>query len=415
MSTLNLRNAPLRVNKRLLQFNDLPFTMGEITNQSYTSTFKGETQSYTNNAHGGYFPTLGEFGKLQTSEFSATVAISFKKVDCENKMQYARYIKRQLAKSGRLWAVQNGNEIIYTNARVTSINEDVDDVIATDVLNLSITFELIDGYWIIPSTTRTFLCEYCPPKFQDFDPYYCYDVNDLVGKCDETGAAKCFPCLVNLYKPVEVETCDHKALCYFTKRELSDMLGASCPNQYFITYSCDIEKDKFCYDASWGAKFRLYPGDPNNNNVTRISFCSKTDLPTDFVRIRLSGNWANPNMQRIVIRKLKPEALQDDNFSDHDNKLMDDKYLDDSLTIGNDDYMFYPGESVVTVGYGIKTYYSYDMKNPDNDIIDIPAPKTNRTNTPFFKIDPGINVFEISGNIYGDDAFAYFQPIEITY
>lgn len=389
--------------------------MGEITNQSYTSTFKGEAQPYTNNAHGGYYPTLGEFGKLQSSEFSATVAISFKKIDCENKLQYARYIKRQLAKSGRLWAVQNGNEIIYANARVTSINENVDNVVATDVLNLSINFELIDGYWIIPSTTRTFLCDYCPPKFQDFDPYYCYDVNDLVGKCDETGTSRCFPCLANLYKPVEVERCDGKALCYYTKKELFEMLGASCPNQYFITYSCELERAKFCFDASWGAKFRLYPNDPNNYNVTRISFCSKTDLPTEFVRIRLSGTWNNPNMHKIVIRKLKPSALQDENFSERDNKFMDDKYLEDSLSIGNDNYMFDVGKAVVTTGYGIKTYYSYNMTNPDSEVYDIPAPKTTRTNTPFFKIDPGINVFEISGNIYGDDAFAYFQPLELTF
>lgn len=411
-STLSERNAPLRAQKRLLQFNDLPFFMGEISDQTYTATFKGETQAYTNAAHGGYFPTLGEFGKLETSEFSATVQISFKEIDCEDKLHYARFIKRQLAKSGKLWAVQSGNEIIYANARVTSINEDVESIIDTDVLSMGLTFELIDGYWVIASTTRTFLCDYCPAKFQNIDPYYCYDVTELVGQCDETGTSRCFPCLTNLFHPVEVETCDAKPLCNYTHVELASMLGARCPNQYYIQYSCELEEDYFCYDVSWGKKYRLYAGNVNNQNVTRVNFCSKTDLPTDFVRIRLSGNWTNG---KIIIRHLKPTVLSDPNYADHGATFMDDKYLIDQVVIGNSSQPFNVGQGVVTLGYGIKAYYSYNDKHPDQTIIEIPASQISRTNAPYFQLNPGINVFEIMGNNYGEDAFAYFQPIELTF
>lgn len=411
-STLSERNAPLRAHKRLLQFNDLPFVMGEISNQTYTATFKGETQAYTNAAHGGFFPTFGEFGKLETSEFSATVQISFKDIDCENKTHYARFIKRQLARSGRLWAVQSGNEIIYANARVTSINEEVESVTDTDVLALNITFELIDGYWIIAPTTRTFLCDYCPTKFQSIDPYYCWEIPELAQQCDETGTSRCYPCLASLFHPIEVTSCDAKPLCSYKYSDLATMLGAKCPNQYYIQYSCELEANYFCFDVSWGNKNRLYSNNVNNQNVTRINFCSRTDLPTDFVRVRLAGNWTNG---KITIRHLKPSVLHDPNYSDHSDSFMDDKYLIDQVVIGTASQPFNVGQAVVTVGYGIRAYYSYNDKHPDETIIEIPASQIQRTNAPFFQLAPGVNVFEISGNNYNEDAFAYFNPIEITF
>ena len=411
-NTRTERTAPIRAQKRLLQFNDLPFIMGDITEQSYSSSFKGETQSYTNAAHGGFFPTFGEFGKLETSEFTASVEISFKDISCEDKLHYARFVKRQLAKSGRLWAVQGGNEIIYTNARVTSITEEVDTVSETDVLGMSITFELIDGYWVIAHTTRTFLCDYCAARFKDYDPYYCWDVTELTGQCDNTGTSRCFPCLESLFKPIDVKTCDPKPLCNYKATEVMAMFGSRCPNQYYIQYSCDLENDYFCFDVPFGRKFRLYANNPNGTNVTRINFCSRTDLPTDMLKIRLTSEWTNG---RIVVRQLDPSVLNDPNFSDHGDSLMDDKYLIDQVVIGNSDAPFNVGDAAVTLGYGVKAYYSYDKKKPDEDVIDIPSSQLDYTNAPFFQLTPGMNVFEISGNKYNEDGFIYFSPIEITY
>ena len=418
-------NTPLRVQKRLLQFNQLVFSFGWITDTSYTASFKGETQSFTNATHGGYFPTFGEFGKLNVTEFSATVAFNFKDVECEDREQYARYIKRQLAKAGKLWATQNGGEVIWTNARVLSINEVVDAQAETDMLRVNLTFEIIDGYWRIAKTTRTFLCEdFCVARFRDFDPYYCVDYEEMAGQCDETGASKCYPCLQNLFKapiiigcydkdtPKNAEnTIHYHPLCHYKKTELREMFSASCPNNHFIDYSCEAEEDYFCYDAAWGKKFRLRADNKNNQNVTRIMFCSHTDLPTTSVRIRLSGEWSNNS---INVRQLDPNYMQEyEQLKPYE--MADDSRVVDSIKIGTPTEPFNVGDAVVTVGFGANAYYSYEMRKPDTKIVEISPSQIERSNTPVFEMQPGMNVFEITGNQYNQDAFIYIESIDITY
>ena len=130
----NSNKNSLRVHKRLLQYNQLPFAFGEINNPSYSIAFKGEIQAYTNAAHGGYYPSLNDWGKLETSTFSADISLDFKDVECDEKVRYFRFIKRQFSKSGKLFATQGGNEIIWTNVRAATINEVVDEPHARDIL-----------------------------------------------------------------------------------------------------------------------------------------------------------------------------------------------------------------------------------------------------------------------------------------
>lgn len=422
---MSKQKTQLRITKRLLQFNQLVFAFGWITNPAYTVSFKGETQPYTNATHGGYFPTFGEFGKLDVTEFSADISFDFKEIECEDREQYARYIKRQLAVAGKLWAVQNGSELIWTNARVVSINEIVQVPQETDMLRLSVTFELVDGVWTLAKRTRTFLCaNFCPARFKDFDPYFCEDLDDLLGQCGKDGASRCYPCLQNLYKPPVVVGCydpdtpskyegtiKYHPLCWYKKEDLNTMFSAQCPNNHYIDYSCDAERDWFCYDASWGKKYRLRSDDKNGDNVTRIHFCSRTDLPTQRVKIRLSGNWTN---NQIVVRQLDPKYAQ--LYEDMSaNDYADDKYVIDSLQIGTTKNPFNVGDAIVTHGYGVNAYYSYDLKNPDTNIVEIAPSQLKRSNTPVFEVQPGLNVFEISGNVYNSDAFIYIETIDLTY
>ena len=388
-------NNPIRVYKRLIQFNSLPFSFGELDEQSYTSTFKGETQSYTNNAHGGYFPTLGEFGKLNTSEITATVSLSLKNIGCEEKIRFLRFVKRQLAKSGKLWATQNGVEIIWANARCTSINEVLTFPGETDSLKLGLTFELIDGYWVLASRTRTWLCEYCPERFEDFDPYYCWDINDLAGVCDPNGLSKCYPCLNNLYEPIKFDGCDWKPLCNYPLKQryhmsdgtmipsLTEIYGSRCPNNYAIDYNCEREKEYFCFDAPWGSKFRLKADE--NRNETIIQFCSRTDIPSDFLRIRLLGVFDNPY---ITVN-------------------------DDTVWVGSTNNPVHV-DGLLTVGYGTRVYMTNDRRDPERNTVNIES-KTDRTNTPMFQLQPGMNTIRIGGNKRKSDAFAYIDPVEITY
>lgn len=373
----------LRVQKRLLQFNDITFAFGEISSSSYAATFKGDVQNYTNAAHGGYYPSMGDFQKLETTGFEADLAFDFSGIACDEKVRYARYIKRQLAKSGKLFATQYGSQLIWTNARVVSINELLDTPTERDMLRLSVSFELIDGYWRLCSRTRAFLCEYCPENFQDFDPYYCFDTTDLLGQCDETGSSKCIPCEFNLYDPPEFEGCTGKPMCNYSAKELESMFGNNCANRWHIDYSCEKEADFFCFDVPWGHKYRL-PSDSNYNEHEFV-FCSRTDLPTEFVRIRLSGVFNNPWVE----------------------------VNGDKVWVKPDTPML-PINGVITFGFGPEIYRTDNVRDGETNAQDV-TNRFLRTNTPFFQLNPGPNTIKVGGNMYHKDSYIYIEPVEITF
>lgn len=400
-----MSNRPVRVQKRLLQFNQLPFAFGEITDPSYSIAFKGASESYTNNAHGSYFPTIGESAKLEASTFEATFSLDFRKIPCEEKVRYARFVKRELAKSGKLWAVQNAVELIWANARVISIIESISDPNARDIFTLKVQFEIIDGYWTMAKRTRTFLCDYCATRFEDFDADFCEDAYDYYGVCDTTGKSSCLPCDINLTSAPKYEGCEWKPLCYFplyTQRNtrdangnaiiippIYDFFGVNCANQKYIRYDCELEKQWFCYYAPWGRKFSLDSSKPTNKTI--FDFCGRTDLPTEMVRIRLQGQFVNPTV----------------------------KINGDEIRVGTTDNPVNIN-GIMTAGFGPEVYASLDDKDPLKGVdfeqgIGVLTNNTYRSNTPMFQIMPGTNHIEVTGNVFGSDAYLYVEPIDITW
>ena len=371
-------NKSLKVYKRLLQFNNLPIPFGEIQEQTYTASFKGTSTPYTNHQHGNYYGHLGEYGVLNAAQFDATLSFDFKKIACGDKPRYARFIKRQLARSGKLWAVQNGGEIIWANARVLSVNESIASV-GEDKITLSVTFELIDGYWVYAWKTRTFLAQYCPSRFINFDNEYCWSYEDA--RCDITGKDRCLPCFtVEPEVPVDAE---YKPLCSWSRTEITNLLGARCPQQFHIRYDCGLEKNFFCYDAGWGDKYRLKNRDAVNE--TTISFCSMTDLPSTAVQIRLRGVFVNP-----------------------------------TITVNNDTVTLkgtYDKNTMIVAGFGvgIGLYQRKAGTVGEWNYVRSIIPDAKVTNIPYFEIVPGKNTVKITGNQLDKKSFVYIKPLEITF
>lgn len=392
-------NRPVRLNKRLLQFNQLPFAFGEISDPNYTIATKGESQTYTNNTHGAYYPTLGESQKLEATTFRATIAFDFRKIGCEEKVRYARFIKRQLLVSGKLWAVQNAVELLWTNARVTDISENEDSAVTRDIYRIDVTFELMDGYWRMAKNTRTFLCEYCPSRYQEFDPDYCEDMYDYNGVCEQDN---CLPCPINL-ETVPIEDPDKwKPLCYYplyTPRKTTardpnnpsisrkvivparyDMFGVSCTNQWYIDYSCEREAEYFCGEEAWGRKFFIPT--PNLVNSHTFSYCSRTDLPTEQVKIRLVGKFTNPK-----------------------------------ITINGDSVQLMTNvDAFAAIGYGPKAYVSYKGRDDDPSVRRyLSANEIIRTNTPAFQLNAGKNCVTVEGADYASSCAVYIDSVDITW
>ena len=375
----NGKKPSLRIQKRLLQFNALPIAYGEIVSQTYTASFKGETTEYTA-LHGGYYPSLGSWGKLETSQFDAEIELSFDGVGCGTEMiRYLRFIKRELAKSGKLWAVQGGNEVIWANARVISINESL-PIASQNKIQMSITFEIIDGFWVLASRTRTWLAQYTAADFVDFDENYCFALSDISGKCQPNGNT-CLPCDKVEQPKNYPETVGYMPLCHYTFDELNEMFSSACPKQWAIKYSCEMESEYFCYDEAWGEKKRLKRKNAGYENTTTFQFCSRTDIPTELNKITLVGSFSNPTVT-INGRTVAIEGTFDN--------------------------------QAITIGQGLEIYVSDDIMDPygkTTSIID----QATFTDAPYFEINPGLNDITVSGNEYNKNSFIYIQPVEITF
>lgn len=376
---MSISKPNIRLQKRLLQFNNLVFSYADIVSSNYTSSFKGESVPYTNALHGSYFPNFGAWGKLYASEFESEVTIDFSDLGCDNDyVRYLRFIKRELARSGKLWAIQGGSEIIWANARVLSINESITPG-DTDVLRLTIQFELIDGFWILASSTRTCITKTCAKDFVDFDENYCYSLQDLTGACSSNGNS-CLPCNKIATDPYP-NNLDCTPLCKYAKDDLTKMFSRGCPSSYAFRYDCDMEKSSFCYDAAWGEKKRLNKTGLNYNNSTTWQFCSRTDIPTELVRITLVGSFERPT---ITVNGR-------------------------SVTInGSFD------NQAITVGEGLEIYLSSNIKNPYASTTSL-INQATFSGVPYFTMNPGINTITVSGNEYQKNSFAYVKPIELTY
>ena len=369
----------IRLQKRLLQFNNLVFAFADISAISYTSSFKGESTPYTNALHGSYFPNFGAWGKLNTSEFEAEVVIDFSDLGCEaDYVRYLRFIKRELARSGKLWAVQGGSEIVWANARVLSINEAITPG-DTDILHLNIQFELIDGFWVLASATRTCITEYCASDFVDFDENYCYSLQDLTGSCSSNGN-NCLPCNKIATEPYPNKL-PCQPLCKFSKDELTKMFSRTCPGNYAFRYDCAMEAEMFCYDVAWGEKKRLNKTGMNYSNSTTFDFCSRTDIPTELVRVTLVGSFENPtvtiNGRSVTVRG---------SFSNQ----------------------------AITIGEGLEIYLSNNIKNPyaqTTSLID----QAVFSGVPYFSMNPGLNTITVTGNEYNKNSFVYVKPVDITF
>ena len=70
----------------------------------------------------------------------------------------------------------------------------------------------------------------------------------------------------------------------------------------------------------------------------------------------------------------------------------------------------------MTVGFGPEIYKTDDKRDPESKTgyVDL-SQMFDRTNTPFFELQPGINDFVIEGNELDEDSFIYFEPIETTW
>lgn len=279
--------------KRYVQFNDLvidSYDMIEQTESDISFKYTSHERTY---GHGNYAPFKQNYVFANEASVSLTLRLFMKKLPCNERPFYRRFVISELAKPGKLWAVQN-NELIWAYAVLTNKGEQYS--YRKDVLVISVDFTLPEGIWHKADKQKTFLRDYDVCTFMD-----CYDFKDIDpcesikvmegenccsvchnGSREETDVA-CNCCICNTL-------CRDMALC-FNKDRLQLAFG-DCGDgiDFHIVYNC-AKAQEFFGDEYTGQKFCTK--DSCTGVIAGLLYAD-TDIPTtDFV-IKIHGYMTNP-------------------------------------------------------------------------------------------------------------------------
>lgn len=269
--------------RKYVQFNDLVFDgVDMISANDLTISFKRYRTSYTEK-NGSWSPNRGLIAK--EAKFAMTILLKVKKLPCEVRPFYRDFVVGQLSETGRLWAVQN-NTLVWAWAELDAFGENVNA--RDDTIEIDVDVTLPEGIFHKADLQKTFLQPWDICDFMD-----CYDFKKLQPCVNENG--DCCTCATPLELVCKCETCEcltrEMALCYHTE-ELQKFY--SCDGAgWKIHYSCEAAErhfnslthyqgQKLCTECGGTIAGQLY---------------SNTDIPTDGITIRLSGQVKNPYIE----------------------------------------------------------------------------------------------------------------------
>lgn len=273
--------------KRYLQFNNLVFDGYDmISSTDEQVTYKeAQSQAYSY-GHGSYMPYKSDYLYVSASSVSMTLTFHMKKIPCEDRPFYLKFIDQELGRPGKLWSIKNG-EVLWAYASVR--NKHQINTREPWKAEYDIEFTLPEGIWHKADGQKTFVLPYnvCTMmECKGFEEYNaCFDCceNCQSGHFWEDYRDRCFCCCVD-------EITKDMALCYHIK-ELQKFYGCETPFQF--VYDCELG-EKFTDNDFLGQKLCI--DDICEDNIIAGRFYANTDIPTTDVTVIIKGKMKDPSI-----------------------------------------------------------------------------------------------------------------------
>lgn len=272
--------------KRYIQFNDLVFLGQKSIDEQSESISLRENKTSRTFTNGSYVSNLGEKSLIDNNTISLKIALRTNKWSEEHVQAHYDFIIEQLITPGKLWAIQTGLQLVWCNARVTSIQDSKNWVVTDDdYLVFKVEFDNPDGVWYKAEESRVFL--------EDFDNC---DFLDMKASC--LGQSR-FCCS----EPI---LCNQQCCCCEDKKaEMGDMIDLctaqadikfmndffeECNSKWRIIYNCEKCRDNRPLNE-------LYPHticDGCVNDVMTGEFISTTVLDSHKWSFAILGHFKDP-------------------------------------------------------------------------------------------------------------------------
>lgn len=266
--------------RRYVQFNDLVIDSYDmISSATYKQNSKTNVQEYSY-GHGSYanFKSPQQF--LTDGDLSMTINIDYRKYSRDERKFIKDFIKLNLIKAGRLWAIED-DKILWAYAFVTDFSEPYDRFKGN--LSIDIELKVYEGIWHIADPRKTFLVPYSTCNFLECYDFKDYDSCDCCIECLTETDGDCASCLCHCEDLVKENT-----LCAVGRNVLDSFM--SCTESFLLVYDCKRAEKIFEEDV-WGSKICK-----KDICYTTISgkFYSHTILNSNNVNIRLDGKFQDP-------------------------------------------------------------------------------------------------------------------------
>lgn len=275
--------------RRYIQFNDLVFDSSDmISDFDGDLSFKGSSteRSY---GHGSYRAFKRPYLFVRERTLSMTITLYLRKIPCDERHHYVRFVHEQLSRPGRLWSIKNG-ELQWAIAVAENISDNFSN--RNDRLIYNVSFVIPGGLWYKADKQKTFLLPWNVCNFMECMGYR------TLQPCKTTPDGDCCQeCLANKGDPQLAEDCscccddtltEDMALCYHLD-DLGDFL--SCHVNYRLVYDC-YHAEKFNKDKFLGQKLCADVG--CGSSVIAGQIYSETEIPTEDVTVIINGKMKNP-------------------------------------------------------------------------------------------------------------------------
>lgn len=269
-------------------------------------SFKNNLTSYTFR-HGSYAPYKTKGVLAEERSVSMTLKFNMKRIPCQYRDYYMRFVLGQLSEQGKLWAVQN-NTLVWAYAFLSSYTEHADSRYNT--IEADVEFTLPEGVFHKADKLKTFILPYDICDFVE-----CLNLKDL-SPCGQNGFGNCCLCVDEVKHPNNCDCCNcsdltkDMALCFFN--DFQSFYDA-CHVRYKVVYDCAAGKNLFFPDfyssTHLGQKFCA-----DCAPIAGILY-SDTDIVTTGVKITIHGDLNDPYIEingngNVIKGEYKDGALE---------------------------------------------------------------------------------------------------------
>ena len=265
--------------RRYIQFNDLVFDgFDMISDYDGEVSYKGSSIERTF-GHGSYRPMKRNYLFIAERNVSMTITLHMRKLPCEYREFYVQFVKEELGKPGKLWAIDNG-ELIWAYAVVESISPNFSG--RDDTLVYNINFIIPGGIFYKADKEKTFLVPWDICSMMDCKGYRKINPcsEGCCDSCTDTVPEDCSCCCEDTLTR-DMQLCRHQDLDSFY----------SCFTQYRIVYDC-VKAEEFSTNEHLGQM--LCVEDICDDSIIAGRFYSETDVPTGDMTLILTGEMVNP-------------------------------------------------------------------------------------------------------------------------